>query len=241
MADDMAVAVIIPTLNESRRIGGLLQQLTAMPFSQIIVADGGSSDDTVSRVASFGGVSCLVVPPGRGRQLAAAVHATDAPVLLLLHADTLPPPDAVDDIRRALAVPGVVGGCFRLRFDDETPLMRASAWLSRFETPLTTFGDQGYFMLREALTQAGGIPDWPLLEDVELRRRLRKVGRFVKLKSSVTTSARRLRARGVVAGQLRNAVVLAGYWCGVPLGRLADFYGARRTFERGGPLDGDRR
>ena len=85
-------------------------------------------------------------------------------------------------------------------------------------------------MHRHALAAVGGVPDWLLLEDVELRRRLRLAGRFVKLESAVTTSARRFAARGPVRCQLRNLAVMAGYWCGVRIERLSAFYGFQGRF-----------
>ena len=135
--------------------------------------------------------------------------------------------DGTLDIARG--VRGVAAGCFRLRFDVRSPLLDVYAWFSRFETPLTTFGDQGYFMRRSTLMAAGGVPEWLLLEDVELRRRLKQVGWFKKLDADVITSARRFRASGALRGQLRNIAVLAGYWAGVRIETLYRFYGAGKT------------
>ena len=226
MGDRDGVAVVIPTLNEAPRLGPLLATLRQMGFTEIIVADGGSSDETLDIVGSLPGVVCMSAPRGRGNQLHAAVAISSAPYLFMLHADTVPPPDAVNLIRQALAKPEVAGGCFRLRFDVRSPLLDLYAWFSRFECALSTFGDQGYFMRRSTLMAAGGVPEWPLLEDVELRRRLKQAGRFIKLTATVITSARRFTARGVVLGQLRNMAVLAGYWSGIRIETLAWFYRA---------------
>lgn len=225
MDDEAGIAVLIPTLNEAGRIGALLEVLGRMEFAEIIVADGGSSDTTPAIVRSVPGVVCIAAPRGRGTQLKAAVAQSTAPLLFMLHADTLPPHDAVEQIRRALRMPRVIGGCFRLRFDVRSPLLDFFAWLARFETCLTTFGDQGFFVRRRDLDAIGGIPAWSLLEDVELRARLVRAGTFVKVRSEVVTSARRFMARGTLRAQLRNTLIMAGYFAGVPIEKLSKLYG----------------
>jgi rSAM/selenodomain-associated transferase 2 len=232
VSESSDIAVLIPALNEAHRIRALLEHLTDAGFIEIVVADGGSVDATVAVARSFAGVRCIEAERGRGIQLHAAVQASSAPVILILHADTMVPPDAKLLIHSALRDPSTAAGCFRLRFDQQSPLLSVYQWFSRFETGLTTFGDQAYFMRRSALNAAGGVPLWVLLEDVELRRRLRRVGRFVKLPAYAVTSARRFRARGLVANQARNLAVMLGYWMGIPVPFLAAFYGARTHFDR---------
>ena len=99
---------------------------------------------------------------------------------------------------------------------------------TRFDTALTSFGDQAFFASRTAYHAAGGFPAWSLMEDVELRRRLKRVGRFVKLRPRVTTSARRFEADGVARRQLRNGMILALFALGVSPERLSRMY-ARRS------------
>jgi rSAM/selenodomain-associated transferase 2 len=229
MSDRSAVAVLIPTLNEAERIGALLASLVTMGFAEIVVADGGSVDRTTTIVRSFPEVTLVESQRGRGNQLRAATAASTAPIVFLLHADTVPPRFAVPCIRRALRRPEVVGGCFRLRFDERSWLLDLSAWFTRFETPLTTFGDQGYFLRRSTLDQLGGIPELPFLEDVELRARLVRVGTFKKLSNHVQTSARRYKTRGVIVGQLRNALIVAGYYVGFSPAALSRFYRPHKT------------
>lgn len=221
------IAVVIPTLNEVGLIGALLTALRTQGFEEIVVADGGSADGTCEIVAATPGVRLVRAPPGRGGQINAAVRVTRSPIILILHADTALPPNASQIIRIALAAPDVVSGCFRLAFDTPHRLLAFYAWASRFETGLTTFGDQAYFIRRAAFDAIGGAPDWPLLEDVALRERLRRVGRFVKVPACVVTSARRFTWRGVLRGQFRNIAVLAGYRMGIPVSSLAAFYGSK--------------
>ena len=115
--------------------------------------------------------------------------------------------------------------------------MRLAAWCTRFETGLTTFGDQGFFMRRSAWAAAGGFPDQPFLEDVEMRRRLKRLGRFVKLAASVRTSARRFEAEGTLSRFALNAWILLLHRLGAAPERLLRFYRADHQphFRRGAP------
>jgi rSAM/selenodomain-associated transferase 2 len=220
----LRVDVVVPTINEAETIRSLLSWLEADDFNQIIVVDGGSTDGTVSAVRENTRASLVETSLGRGLQIRAGVEATRADVVLILHADSRPPVGAVNFIRSSLADEHVVGGCFRLRFCEDKPLLRLSAWFSRFDTAFTTFGDQGFFMRRSALEKCGGVPTTPFLEDVELRRRLRKCGGFVKLAAEMQTSSRRFQKNGIVLGQARNALILLAYQLGVSPESMLRFY-----------------
>ena len=222
------VAVVIPTLDEAGLIAPLLRMLTAMDFAEIVVADGGSRDGTVAMIKATPGVRLVQCARGRGIQINAGVAATSAPIVLVLHADTRLPHDGPELIRASLADPAVAAGCFRLGFDVHSPLLAVFAWFSRFETSLTTFGDQAFFFRRAAFEAIGGAPGWPFLEDVALRERLRCIGRFVKRPEVVVTSARRFTKLGPARTQLRNMLILACYRCGIPVNYLARAYGIVR-------------
>lgn len=227
--DGSGIAVIVPTLNEAANIDACLAQLAACDIAQIVVCDGGSGDNTVELAAAHPKVIIVHAKRGRGSQLRAGVAASSAPLLVLLHADTRLPQRADLLVRQALADPSVAAGCFRLRFASEQFSLKVWAWFSRFETCLTSFGDQAFFMRRTSLEAAGGIADWPLLEDVDVRYRLLKIGRFIKLEPSVITSARRFERVGVLRCQLRNAVIMAAFKLGVTPARLAAYYRATET------------
>ncbi len=224
------IAVLIPTFNEAARIGNTLAGVRAAGLSNITVIDGGSHDDTVAVArAASPGLKVVHAQRGRGTQLAAGVDATRAPVVLMLHADTTLPDTAVGDIATALADTQVVGGAFRQAFTPTSALLDYYAWWSRYESVLTTFGDQAIFCRRDALGRAGGLARTPLLEDVMVRKALRRQGRFVKLASTVITSARRFERIGPLACQARNAAILAAFHLGVPVHTLARFYGCEPT------------
>ena len=157
--------------------------------------------------------------------MAAGAAAATGDVLLFLHADTLLPNNALDLVRAALADPAVAGGCFRTTFDDATnPLMRlwqARLWMRWHRL---AFGDRAPFVRRAALDAIDGVPDQPLFEDLELVRRLRRVGRFVFLDVAVVTSGRRFRANGALGQQARNLALWLGWNLRLPPDRLKQFY-----------------
>ena len=225
---ETSVCVVVPALNEGAGLGGLLDELSSADFDDIVVVDNGSTDETVSIASGHGGVRLLCAPRGRGLALNVGARATTADVLLFLHADTALPRGARTMIRTAVADPNVVGGCFRLSFDQRSALLRFYAWFTRYDTPFTTFGDQAYFIRRRAFARVGGFPEWPILEDVEMRRRLKRAGRFVKLPSPVVTSARRFRKNGPVRQQLRNIAIIALFYLGLSPRQLARWYRPHR-------------
>ena len=223
---DADIAVLIPVLNEAARIEARLDELAALGLTEIVVCDGGSTDATADIAASRDGIQVVRQRGGRGAQLQAAFRQTAAPIVLMLHADTQLPKDAAALMRAALADPTVTGGCFRLQFDRDGAALALYGWLTRFETTFTSFGDQAFFARRAAIEAGGGIPDWPLFEDVELRRRLCRRGRFVKLDACVLTSARRFERSGAIRGQILNVLFVAGFWLGLSPRWLAARYRA---------------
>ena len=220
-----SIAVVIPALNEAANLERLLESLEQEGFHTLIVVDGGSKDESAD-IARRAGAIVIRSARGRGRQMNAGAAHASAPVLLFLHADTRLPSGAGALIEDALRDPTVVGGCFRLSFDKRSALLRFYASMTRFETALTTFGDQAYFVRASVFNGIGGYPEWPLLEDVQLRRDLRQRGRFVKLPSPVVTSARRFNREGTVRRQLLNGLVLLLFYCGISAERLARWYPA---------------
>jgi len=218
------IAVVVPVLNERELIGNRLEALCRSGFAEIIVVDGGSRDGTPDIVSGYPQVRLVRSAPGRGRQINAGVEEAVAPYVVVLHADTQLPEGAAAHIRRTLGEASVACGCFRLSFDEASAILRFSAWMSRFETYWTTFGDQAFFFRRIDFELIGGAPDWPLFEDVELRRRFRRIGSFRKLGLRVVTSARRFRAHGHLRTQLANMVLLTGHGLGISPERLARLY-----------------
>ena len=219
------MAVVIPALDEAKRLPALLASLADGGWGALVVADGGSTDTTVAVAEAAPGVALVRSARGRGRQMnAGAAGAGCVEAIVFLHADTRLPPDAAAHIARAFADPKVAGAAFRLGFDRRHLLLDLYAACSRFDSGWTTFGDQAFVVRRTAFDAVCGFPELPLLEDVVMRRRLRRVGRFVKLGAQVTTSARRFEAEGLARRQLKNGLILALHALGVSPHRLARLY-----------------
>jgi rSAM/selenodomain-associated transferase 2 len=218
------LSVIVPTLDEAPVLAGTLGAVARLGGPvEVIVVDGGSRDETVA-VARRCGARVVAGRRGRGPQMHAGARAARGEVLWFLHADTLPPPDAVRQIRAALAAPGVAGGHFAIHFDGDETAARFLTWLyphlGRFGL---RYGDSGIFVRREVYHRIGGFRAFPLFEDLDLICRLQQRGRFVRLPGVVRTSSRRFRGRSFALTFLRWVVLQLLYWLGVPphtLGRL---------------------
>ncbi len=220
------ISVIIPTLNEAGELEETVRRARLVPeVCEIIVADGGSRDATRAIAARAG---CRVVCSGRGRGLQLGVGAAGATgeVVLLLHADTWLEADAGQSIQNCLRDRLVVGGgCWKV-FRNGPVLLRGS----RLKCALRLFlfrrvmADQAIFVRRDALARVGGIPDLPLMEEFELCRRLRRVGRLALADTTVTTSARRFFKLGVVRTYARMARVTVQYYLGTPPAKLRRIY-----------------
>jgi len=219
------VAVIIPVLNAARTLGATLA--SARTMGELIVCDGGSSDDSVAAAEA---ASARVVHGARGRgvQLAAGAAASTRPWMLFLHADT--PLD--DDCRRAvadhIALPGAAShaGFFKLRFDDDAWQARAleRAVALRVRLFALPYGDQGLLIHRSLYDAIGGFKPLPLMEDVDIVRRLGR-RRIARLPAAVVTSAEKWRRRGWVRHSAGNLMCLGLYLAGMSAERVARLYG----------------
>jgi rSAM/selenodomain-associated transferase 2 len=222
------LSVVIPALDEREHLPATLRSLQGEGDAvETIVADGGSTDGTWQMRHEFPHVRFVRSARGRGPQLDAGAALATAPLLLFLHADTRPPAGFVTLIEQALSRPQVVAGSFCLSFDPQSPLLRLYARCSRWSHPLFTYGDQGLFTRRSVFDAVGGYAGAPFMEDVEILRRLRRLGRVVKVPVPVMTSARRFVAGGILRQQVRNVLLVAAYHAGISPRRLARWYPVR--------------
>ncbi len=227
------VSVIIPTWNEAATIAATLQRLARQGADEVLVVDAGSPDGTAERAtaAATPGVRVLRSGRGRGVQQNAGARAASGDVLLFLHADCWLEDGAVDRLRDFLARnPAVPGGCFRMRVEAPDPLFRpidAAAHL-RAGVLGVPYGDQGLFVSRWAFDRVGGFPETPLMEDVLIALRLRRLGRLALLPSRIHVSPRRWRRQGILRQTLRNWTLTALAAVGVSPTRLARHYPAIR-------------
>ena len=227
----MRLSIIIPALNEAEALPGLLGHLAELPGrdSEVIVVEGGSADGS-HQAAMRPGVQVICSERGRARQMNAGALAARGDVLLFLHADTRLPSSAEQVIEAAIqrggGVHSHVWGRFDVHIAGRLFMLRVIAVLMNWRSRLSGIatGDQAMFMTRHAFEAAGVFPDQPLMEDIELPKRLLALSRPVCLPDRVITSGRRWEAHGVwktiwLMWRLRWL-----YWRGVPAGDLAGFY-----------------
>lgn len=211
----MLVSIIIPTFNEATTIRELAASLGRLRGEfEVIICDGASADATVE-IARQCGLRVIEAPRGRGRQMNAGAKLAAGDALLFLHADTRLPENAPALVAEALADESVCGGNFNLIFDGGS---RAARLLTKIY-PLLRFGgmcygDSAIFARRKIFESLGGYRDYPIFEDIDLYRRMRRAGKFARLNACATTSSRRFEGKFIRAFALWS-LMQALYWMGV--------------------------
>jgi rSAM/selenodomain-associated transferase 2 len=220
---------IIPTLNAAQGLGRVLTSLRGT-VAGLVVADCGSTDATPD-IAAQAGATLVQAPRGRGTQLAAGAAAAPGPWLLFLHADTIPGPGWREAAARFVAEPANAARAahFRFALDDPSPqARRLERWVARRCRWLALpYGDQGLLIHRSLYDAIGGFRPIPLMEDVDIVRRLGR-HRLVALDAPFVTSAERWRREGWLRRSRRNLACLALWFLGVSPERIA------RRYRRGG-------
>ena len=193
------LSVVMPALNEACGINATLQRLAPWRARgvEVIVVDGDSQDGT-ARAAAAGASRVLVGPRGRARQMNAGAAVAQGQTLLFLHADTQLPAGADTLIEQAL-LGARVWGRFDVRIEGSSPMLRVVAALMNLRSRCSGIatGDQAIFVRADVFRQLGGYADQPLMEDIELSRRLLAVSRPACLRQRAVTSGRRWQTHGV--------------------------------------------
>ena len=242
-----SIAIVVPMLNEAATLPDLLAHLAGWRGRgcEIVLVDGGSDDDSVA-LACAAGFRVVVAERGRARQMNAGALACSGAILLFLHADKRLPEAADAMVRAALAggsrapvepspvrgqsAPSAPGAPAWGRFDvliaGRPRMLRVVAALMNLRSRLTGIatGDQAIFVRRDVFTAVGGFPEQPLMEDIELSRRLRRVSRPACLRARALTSGRRWEQRGVWRTIVLMWRLRWAYWRGVPAECLAEAY-----------------
>lgn len=235
--DQSMISVIIPTLNAEP---ALVRTLTALVpaavegiVTEVIIADGGSTDLTC-QIADDCGADFVASAAGRGVQLARGAAHAKSDWLLFLHADTVLEDNwqraaihFMRDIESGRQAPAA--GVFEFRLDDRgmKPRVLEALVKARCAVFALPYGDQGLLIQRRLFDEIGGFRDMPIMEDVDIVRRLGR-RRITSLKAHATTSAERFQKDGYIARMVRNQVCLALYGAGVPVQRIHEFYGRGR-------------
>ncbi|MBI2213303.1 MAG: TIGR04283 family arsenosugar biosynthesis glycosyltransferase [Acidobacteria bacterium] len=220
-------AVIIPTLNEEASIERAIASAFEIDASEVVVSDGGSSDQTLE-IAARSGATLMTSARMRAQQMNEAARSTAAEILVFLHADTTLPTGAGEMIRKA-AERGAAFGGFRIRFSEGGPRLRMAAAMINLRTSLTRcpWGDQAQFVTRERFETVRGFREIPIMEDYDFARRMKALGSVALLPGAVSTSGRRFLQRGVLATAATNWRIILSYHLGVAPEELRRLYGSR--------------
>jgi rSAM/selenodomain-associated transferase 2 len=223
------LSIVIPALNEAAGLEATLQALQPLRLRgvELVLADGGSSDSTPTLAQPW--VDAVVdAPRGRALQMNAGAARARASVLLFLHADTRLPPLADVLVLQAVqrSDKGACWGRFDVRIEGRAWMLRVVAVLMNLRSRASGIatGDQAIFITREAFERVGGFPEQALMEDIEISRRLKRLGRPACLRARVCTSGRRWEQRGVWRTIVLMWRLRWRYWRGESPARLAEAY-----------------
>lgn len=220
----MRFSVVIPTLNEATIIEQQIIQIRRLNKSaEIIVADGGSSDETV-QLAEKHRAKVIHSRAGRGTQLRTGAEAASGDILVFLHADTVLPGDAFNVMTDFFSRGKNLIATFRIHFYPPYLILRMISSFTRFDTIITKFGDQSIVIKRSFYDHIGGFPDYPLFEDIYLLENARKHTSIRSLPSYVISSSRRFKRNGVARQLIWNAWLVLLYYAGWSPDKLSEMY-----------------
>ena len=231
MIERPRISVIIPAIKNTSSLTELVQSLDSLDIAEILI-----TGPQITLPVIGDKVRHLSAPIGRGPQIQAGLNAAMGNIIWILHSDSEIPPHAVKAIRKIMAKPSVSMGCFLLEFDKRGFWVSLFAFISRFDSPFSTFGDQGFFFSRGLVQYLPDLTQYPLMEDVVLRRALMDYGGVKKSALSLKTSARLFNRDGPLRTQIKNAEFLWRFWRGVSSAKLyQDYYATASTALRSKP------
>lgn len=222
----MFLSIIIPTYNESENIQRLIRclQIPNHENFEIIVCDGGSSDDTAQKVKELG-VKFFTSPiKGRAAQLNFGASKSTGEVLYFVHADTLPPTSYIKDIEDAVSE-GFSIGCYRFKFDSERKMLKFNAYCTRFDRLMCRGGDQSLFVTRTLFEKLNGYCEQhKIMEDYDIIIRAKKLEKFKIIPKNIVVSARKYEYNSYVKVNFANLLAFLMYYIKVDHDRIISVY-----------------
>ncbi len=223
------ISIILPVWNEASVINRTLDHIFTLPYSggiEIIVVDGHPDGETINQIRQRG-VNKIVSEKGRAKQMNAGACRAGGDILLFLHADTILPENALSAIAGVMEKGKHIGGAFDLGIESGRPVFRLIERAASLRSRITRipYGDQAIFIRRDYFAAVNGFSEIPIMEDVDLMRRIKKGGGEIYIVSErVKTSPRRWEKEGVLFCTLRNWMIGALYFLGISPERLMHFY-----------------
>lgn len=214
------ISIIIPTYNEEENIAQTITEIKKRDseklISEIIIADGQSTDKTFFIAANAGATVVVCKKRGRSAQMNYGASTAKEEILYFLHADSIPPENFTDYIVNAVENK-YESGCFRLAFDYQHWFLKANCWFTRFDVNAVRFGDQSLFVKKNVFEKSGGFDEKLLMmEDQEIIHRIKKYGKFIVINDDVTTSARKYLDNGIYRMQFIFFRIWLLYYLGYP-------------------------
>lgn len=216
----------MPVLNEAKNLRHSLDQLRLSENEELIIVDGGSTDETISIAREFTDM-LFQTKTGRAHVMNYGAEKAAGDILLFLHADCVLPDGAFDNIRRTLGDHAVAAGAFFLGINHSGPVFRLIEFMANLRSRLTglLYGDQGMFLRKKIFDKAGGFADMALMEDIEISKRLRKEGKITFIHPPIMASPRRWLEEGIVYTTIRDWVIAFSYtFLNVSPERLIRYY-----------------
>lgn len=207
------ISVIIPTLNEEKNISRCLECIVGVPYIEMIVSDGGSTDRTVEIAERYKDVKIISSLMGRGVQMNAGVSCANGEILLFLHADCILSTGAILNIRDSFENNRIVGGAFKIKLlSDKLPYRLIETGINfRSRVFKLPYGDQGLFVKKSVFMEMSGFKEMNVCEDLDFLCRLKKRGKIAILNEKIFSSVRRWEKNGILRTSLRNQLLLVSY------------------------------
>ncbi|MTJ48080.1 TIGR04283 family arsenosugar biosynthesis glycosyltransferase [Dolichospermum sp. UHCC 0259] len=223
------ISIIIPTLNEADNIQEAIISSQIGSHIEIIIVDGGSKDETLSIAKSLD-VKVMISPPGRANQMNMGAMVASGEILVFLHADTRLPTNFEQMIRTTLAKPGIVAGAFTLRINAPDWGLRLVEFGVKWRSHLwqMPYGDQAIFLTKDVFQRVGNFPQIPIMEDFELMRKLKALGKIHLLPTPVITSPRRWLKKGIIQTTLWNQIIVIAYLIGISPTQICNWYSSSK-------------